>query len=37
MLGQKLEVNGVELHYEKIGTGSTVVLLLPGGIGKLIS
>lgn len=33
MLGTKIEVNGIDLHYEKVGTGSMVILLLPGGIG----
>lgn len=35
MPGEKIDLNGVNIHYEKVGTGSIVVLLLPGGIGKL--
>lgn len=34
MLGQLVEVNGQKLHYEKVGTGKTVVLLLPGLMGS---
>jgi hypothetical protein len=26
-------VNGYKIHYEKIGKGSSVVLVLPGGFG----
>ncbi|RWS26616.1 valacyclovir hydrolase-like protein [Leptotrombidium deliense] len=33
MRGQKVEVNGINIHYEKIGNGSHVVLLLPGALG----
>ncbi|KAI1294667.1 Valacyclovir hydrolase [Halotydeus destructor] len=33
MLGQKVEVDGKEIHYEKVGSGPCVCLLLPGGIG----
>lgn len=29
------EVDGVRIHYEKVGTGSQVLLLIPGAIGKL--
>ena len=28
------EVDGVRIHYEKVGTGSQVLLLIPGAIGK---
>lgn len=33
MKGQLIEVNGHQLHYEKLGNGKTVVLLLPGLMG----
>lgn len=32
--GHFLEVGGFKLHYEKLGSGSHVVLLLPGGLGS---
>ena len=32
--GQLVELNGLEIHYEKVGTGLIVLLLLPGGIGE---
>lgn len=28
------EVDGVKIHYERVGTGSQVLLLIPGAIGK---
>lgn len=28
------EVDGVKIHYEKVGTGPQVLLLIPGAIGK---
>jgi hypothetical protein len=28
------EVDGVRIHYEKVGTGPQVLLLIPGAIGK---
>ena len=28
------EVDGVKLHYEKVGNGPQVLLLIPGAIGK---
>lgn len=34
MPGKKIAVAGVQIHYEKHGTGSKVVLLMPGGTGK---
>lgn len=34
MRGEKVDVNGYQIHYEKVGTGGNIVLLLPGGIGK---
>ena len=34
MSGQKINVNGVNIYYEIHGTGSQVVLLMPGGTGK---
>ena len=30
----KTEVNGVNLHYEKVGSGEHVVLLINGAFGK---
>ncbi|RWS02616.1 valacyclovir hydrolase-like protein [Dinothrombium tinctorium] len=33
MRGEKLEVNGINIHYEKVGNGSNIVLLLPGVLG----
>ncbi|CAG2109589.1 unnamed protein product, partial [Medioppia subpectinata] len=30
-LGQKVAVNGFNIHYERVGTGQHTVLLLPGG------
>ncbi|XP_054159966.1 valacyclovir hydrolase-like [Oppia nitens] len=33
ILGQFVDVDGVKIHYEKVGTGPRVLLLLPGGIG----
>ena len=35
MLGNKLDINGYSIHYEKIGFGNEYLLFLPGGIGKL--
>lgn len=29
------EVDGVNIHYEKVGNGSQVLLLIPGAIGKI--
>lgn len=29
------EVDGVRIHYEKVGSGPQVLLLIPGAIGKL--
>lgn len=34
--GQKIEVSGIKIHYEKVGSGSKILLFLPGGCGKLI-
>lgn len=28
------EVDGVNIHYEKVGTGDQVLLIIPGAIGK---
>lgn len=28
------DVDGVRLHYEKVGTGPQVLLLIPGAIGE---
>lgn len=28
------EIDGVKIHYEKVGTGDQVLLLIPGAIGK---
>src|SRR6266487_483429 len=33
MFGEKIEVNGIFIHYEKVGSGKNVLLLLPGGLG----
>ncbi|CAG2182959.1 unnamed protein product, partial [Oppiella nova] len=33
MLGQKIEIDGILIHFEKVGTGPEKVLLLPGGLG----
>ncbi|XP_054159937.1 valacyclovir hydrolase-like [Oppia nitens] len=33
MFGNIIEIDGLNIHYEKIGNGSEVVLLLPGGLG----
>ena len=30
----KFDINGYPIHYEKFGTGSEVVLLIPGALGK---
>ncbi|KAI1284903.1 Valacyclovir hydrolase [Halotydeus destructor] len=32
--GHFVEVNGFNIHYEKLGNGSRIVLLLPGGLGS---
>jgi len=29
------EVDGVRIHYEKVGNGPQTLLLIPGAIGKL--
>ena len=31
--GHYIELDGLKIHYEKVGTGPFVLLLLPGGIG----
>ena len=31
---EKIELNGYPIHYEKFGSGSEVVLLIPGSLGK---
>ncbi|RWS13813.1 valacyclovir hydrolase-like protein [Dinothrombium tinctorium] len=33
MRGEKVEVNGINIHYEKVGNGPNIVLLLPGALG----
>nr|XP_002127049.2 valacyclovir hydrolase-like [Ciona intestinalis] len=33
-MGSKVMVNGVNLYYEKVGTGEHVVLLVPGALGS---
>ena len=30
----KVSVNGVQIHYEKAGSGSSVALCLPGALGQ---
>lgn len=37
MLGQKVEIDGIWIHYERVGTGPEKVLLLPGGLGNELS
>lgn len=32
--GQKVEVDGIDIYYEKAGTGDHVVFFLPGALGK---
>ena len=32
---ETFEINGYPIHYEKFGTGSEVVLLIPGALGEL--
>ncbi|RWS05025.1 valacyclovir hydrolase-like protein [Dinothrombium tinctorium] len=34
MSAHKIDVNGISIHYEKVGRGPNVVLLLPGGLGS---
>ncbi|CAG2159277.1 unnamed protein product [Oppiella nova] len=34
MLGQKVSVDGLNIHYERVGTGKHTVLLLPGALGS---
>jgi hypothetical protein len=29
-----IEIDGIQIHYERVGDGPNVMLLLPGGIGK---
>ena len=36
MSGNIIEIKGLSIHYEIIGTGKENVLLLPGGIGEYI-
>ncbi|RWS18733.1 Biphenyl hydrolase-like (serine hydrolase: breast epithelial mucin-associated antigen) [Leptotrombidium deliense] len=33
-IGERLEIDGISIHYEKIGRGPNVVLFLPGGLGS---
>ena len=35
VIGNKVEVNGVNIYYEKAGHGKQTVLLLPGAIGTM--
>ena len=32
--GQYITIQGLKIHYEKLGVGSQAVLLLPGGLGS---
>ncbi len=34
MSGQKIEIDGINIHYERVGDGPDIILLLPGGIGN---
>ena len=36
-MSHKVEVNGAEIHYEQVGTGKNIVLLLPGALGEDLS
>lgn len=31
-----VEINGFPIHYDKFGTGSQVVLLIPGALGNFL-
>ena len=33
-MGQKVGVNGVDIHFERVGTGDHTLLLLPGALGS---
>ncbi len=34
--GHLIEIDGIQIHYERVGDGPNVMLLLPGGIGKSV-
>ena len=33
--GHRVEVNGINVYYEKVGNGSTTLILLPGYCGNV--
>ena len=35
MSGEKIDLDGVSVYYEKFGTGDHILFLLPGVLGKL--
>jgi hypothetical protein len=32
-MGEKISVNGINIHYERVGNGGHNLLLLPGALG----
>ena len=36
MLSNFEKVGGYNIHFEKVGTGSQILLLIPGAIGKFV-
>jgi len=35
MPGQLIEIDGLQIHYEKVGNGPNFIFLMPGGVGTL--